>query len=300
MSETLIVCHGCSRHIRASESACPFCKSARGDVSRAALLVGATLAGALAYGSTAHAQPTQPRFTIEQMPAQAYGAPPRPPYELPGPVVQPTPPPVQPTPPPVQPTPPPSPGPAVDTSRLRVSVAVLARSNPAAVSVRRALERSDGPIATCRAEDPTPLTRNETATVTFSVAPNGRVSSAAVSGRLGGPRFIRCLLVRARALGAPTITPPPALTRVALRVTISPTTNVVGTPDPAPGQGRCGPNPAGCRSTGCPNGMVCDTRARCVPSSCGCNPSTGAWTCTSDCGGGVCVPANVPRPPPRP
>ena len=289
MSETLVVCHGCSRHVRATESACPFCKSARGETSRAALLVGATLAGALAYGTSADAQPTQPRFTIEQMPAQAYGAPPRPPYELPGPVVQPTPPP----PPPV----PPTPGPAVDTSRLRVAVSVLARATPSAVSVRRALEQSDGPVAACRAEDPTPLTRSETATVTFAVAPNGRVSSVSVSGRIGGPRFIRCLLTRARALAAPAITPPPAPARVAVRVTVSPASNMVRAPDPAPGQGRCGPNPAGCRSTGCPGGMVCDTRARCVPSSCGCNPRTGNWTCTSDCGGGVCVPANVPRPP---
>ncbi len=293
MSETLVVCHGCSRHVRASESACPFCKSTRGDASRAVLLVGATLAGALTYGTAAGAQPTQPRFTIEQMPAQAYGAPPRPPYELPGPVVQPTPPP--PVPPTTQPTP--APGPAVDTSQLRVTVSVLARATPSAVSVRRALERSDGPIATCRAEDPTPLTRVETANVAFTVAPNGRVSSVSVSGRLGGPRFVRCLLARARSLGAPAITPPSAPTRVGVRVAISPASNTVRAPDPAPGQGRCGPNPAGCRNTGCPNGMVCDTRARCVPSACGCNPSTGAWTCTSDCGGGVCVPANVPRPP---
>lgn len=54
MSEALVPCVGCARHVRASESACPFCHapfvtaalpeipSTRG-LSRAAMLLGATL-----------------------------------------------------------------------------------------------------------------------------------------------------------------------------------------------------------------------------------------------------------------
>lgn len=63
------------------------------------------------------------------------------------------------------------------------------------------------------------------------------------------------------------------------------------TPDPTPPPQECrGPNPAGCRSRGCPGGMRCDTSVGCVPSSCGCNSSNGAYICTTDCGGGTCVP----------
>ncbi len=49
-------------------------------------------------------------------------------------------------------------------------------------------------------------------------------------------------------------------------------------------------NPAGCLQTGCKKGYLCDTTQGCAPSSCGCDASTGGWTCLTDCGGGVCVP----------
>ena len=51
------------------------------------------------------------------------------------------------------------------------------------------------------------------------------------------------------------------------------------------------PNPQGCRHSGCPGGQQCvfDT-GHCVPSSCACDPATGSWGCTRDCGGGVCLP----------
>ena len=56
------------------------------------------------------------------------------------------------------------------------------------------------------------------------------------------------------------------------------------------GAGTCKtPNPQGCRSTGCPTGLVCDTTVGCVPSACGCDPMTGTWICTADCGGGTCA-----------
>jgi len=59
-----------------------------------------------------------------------------------------------------------------------------------------------------------------------------------------------------------------------------------------PAEEACaGPNPQGCVRTGCPAGQTCATLTdRCVPSSCTCDPLTGAWACTRDCGGGVCVP----------
>lgn len=59
----------------------------------------------------------------------------------------------------------------------------------------------------------------------------------------------------------------------------------------AGGEAACeGPNPAGCVSTGCPSGQTCvDDGSACVPSGCGCDASSGTWTCTADCNGGVCV-----------
>lgn len=60
-------------------------------------------------------------------------------------------------------------------------------------------------------------------------------------------------------------------------------------------QDKCtGPDPStlGC-TNGCPTGMVCDPNA-CHPSSCSCDPTTGDWQCTADCGYGTCVPDNGP------
>lgn len=49
------------------------------------------------------------------------------------------------------------------------------------------------------------------------------------------------------------------------------------------------PEPAafGCIDRGCPAGATCDPMAGCAPSSCGC--SGGAWLCTADCAGGICI-----------
>lgn len=54
--------------------------------------------------------------------------------------------------------------------------------------------------------------------------------------------------------------------------------------------GACGPSPAGCTTTGCGFGEVCDTTVGCTPSACSCDAATGSWICTDDCGGGTCVP----------
>jgi hypothetical protein len=64
------------------------------------------------------------------------------------------------------------------------------------------------------------------------------------------------------------------------------------------GGGRCidtqpacpDPNPAGCAQTGCPSGQVCyRDGSQCIPSACSCDPATGGWICTDDCGGGRCI-----------
>jgi hypothetical protein len=48
------------------------------------------------------------------------------------------------------------------------------------------------------------------------------------------------------------------------------------------------PNPAGCKSQGCPADQLCVDEG-CTPSDCACDAS-GQWICTDDCGGGICVP----------
>jgi hypothetical protein len=58
-------------------------------------------------------------------------------------------------------------------------------------------------------------------------------------------------------------------------------------PDPT---GCSEPYPGGCFETGCPFEEVCTpTSGVCVPSSCVCDPDSGGWSCTDDCGGGVCA-----------
>ncbi len=63
---------------------------------------------------------------------------------------------------------------------------------------------------------------------------------------------------------------------------------------------ECGPLPSdeGCADKGCLPGMVCDLSGEfgCVPSECGCDPMTGDYFCTDDCGGGVCVPMGMECP----
>ncbi len=51
-----------------------------------------------------------------------------------------------------------------------------------------------------------------------------------------------------------------------------------------------GVNPQGCRAGTCPTGSTCKQTGDCVASACSCDPSTGSWLCTADCGGGTCVP----------
>lgn len=52
------------------------------------------------------------------------------------------------------------------------------------------------------------------------------------------------------------------------------------------------PNPAGCGANACPPNAVCDRNLGCAPSSCSCGDD-GTWSCTDDCGGGICRPAEL-------
>ena len=63
------------------------------------------------------------------------------------------------------------------------------------------------------------------------------------------------------------------------------------------GGGRCvepvtcrPPNPAGCTQEGCPGDLICvRDEDVCAPTSCECDPLSGAWSCEDDCdGGGSC------------
>lgn len=67
-----------------------------------------------------------------------------------------------------------------------------------------------------------------------------------------------------------------------------------GDPQDAGGPGGCEePNPAGCTQTLCAEGEICDPSQGCNPSSCFCDEAAGEWNCSSDCGGGVCVPKQI-------
>ncbi len=58
-----------------------------------------------------------------------------------------------------------------------------------------------------------------------------------------------------------------------------------------------GDNPAGCAQTGCADGEVCTVNSGiCVPSACDCDVATGNWSCTDDCGGGICIPIEQGQP----
>lgn len=55
----------------------------------------------------------------------------------------------------------------------------------------------------------------------------------------------------------------------------------------------CGQIPPGCaralNASLCQAGFVCNPTQGCAPSECSCDP-LGRWSCSADCGGGVCVP----------
>lgn len=94
MSDPLVVCVVCYRHVRASERACPFCRAALDGpllASRPGALHTAVIAAALALAASdrAHAQQSplgSPRLGLLHGGAEGYGAPPAP---TPMPVMEP-------------------------------------------------------------------------------------------------------------------------------------------------------------------------------------------------------------------
>lgn len=278
----LVLCSGCSRHVRAHESACPFCRVVRAPSRAAALLAGALLAGALSQGGDAHAQLLGPRETMQHAPAQGYGAPPS--FD-PMRIYR-------------EPAPAPAPAPPIDPTRLRTRVVVTPRAPVAAAPMLSALSSRRVALTRClERADPQPPA-SASLRVEFDLTPAGRVEGVRVDdGHFGGAD--RCVQNALRPLRVRLSAPLAASVHVAVTVSID-------APPPPPRTVRRGPIGApsganlcahanverGCRRTGCSDGMVCDTRVSCVPSSCGCDPSTGNVTCTADCGGGVCVPAN--------
>jgi hypothetical protein len=108
MTDPLLVCAGCYRHVRSSERACPFCAATLGapaPASRPGALHTAVIAAALALAVSdrAYAQqnppaPGNPRLSMEHGGAEGYGAPPmrdpmltgpaRPQPEVPPPAVE--------------------------------------------------------------------------------------------------------------------------------------------------------------------------------------------------------------------
>ena len=153
MTEALVSCAACSRHVRASETACPFCHVAREPsaatrTSLAALAFGAALAGAV----PADAQPA-PRLGMEHAPAQGYGAPPLHPFPGGGGEDLPT-------------TQPPRPAPRAIATRV---VVTAGRDRALALAVSAALRGDTSRWGRCRALDPRPVGPDDVERETFTV-----------------------------------------------------------------------------------------------------------------------------------
>lgn len=160
MTDTLIVCSGCFRHTRASDTSCPFCRAPRTSTTSiaAAAIVGAALVGGLTHDAAA--QPLPGRFGAEHSMAAGYGAPPRP-FE-PGTTTFAL---------PADDTPSESArGPVEVATRAAVVEADGARLNP---RLRVAMARGVDAFRACRESSAGPLARPETHVVTV---------------RWGGPR----------------------------------------------------------------------------------------------------------------
>lgn len=266
MRDALLPCDSCHRHLRAGATSCPFCDApVRHAVAVSALCLGAAVVASLTAPAEAHAQ--SPRILLAQAPASAYGAPPDIDPLLPGSIHE------------------RRPGAYVRPPGVTVQVRELElRGEVDPAAARRAMAAAYPALRRCA-----DLARREgvsAISARVEVSPQGRVTVGAVEGL--SPRLRACVTPALRRMNL-------GRSQGAVSATISLRVGV-GAP---PGGPACpGPNPAGCRQTGCGPGMVCDTRAACRPSSCACTAN--GWTCTSDCGGGVCRPANLPRPRPRP
>lgn len=290
MSEHLVPCDTCHRHVRASERGCPFCAKPGAlrvtSPAAAALLAGAALAGAVSLPSEASGQDLSgtsligARTQMEHAGAQGYGGPPSEyaMYRLP---------------PRTEPVPAPPP---VEVRSVQANNRFVAARARAAVNARRVQ------LIGCLAPASSAATSRVSFRVEFDLTPTGALDPLQVRGSLRVDE-LRCVtreLSRLRVSGVEGIAEPVHVAMVVqVTVPVRPPPRVQPRPRPpevrpapAPSPNLCANfTPPGCRRTGCGDGMVCDTRVRCVPSSCGCDPATGRTVCTADCGGGVCVPA---------
>lgn len=155
-----------------------------------------------------------------------------------------------------------------------VSSVVTGTDASTAQTLRNVVQRSLNPIRGCRGRSPGPV-REERRTFTVRWRDGMTIPT---------PRdaLERCVVNVLRVELAPA--QPGATARLVVHVRYAP-------PGHGLEDGRCANyRPPGCRRTGCPRGSHCDTRMFCVPSACGCDPSTGRDVCSADCGGGVCLP----------
>lgn len=183
MSEALVLCSGCSRHVRAHEPACPFCRVVRAPSRAAALLAGAVLAGALAQGAAVDAQPLGPRLNMDHAPAQGYGAPPL--YDRVGVGETPAP-------------PPPAPAAPVTAAQLRANVTVTGLSPSATAPLRAAVNARRPALARCINLAEAPEQRRTPLIVEFELSPEGRVNFVRLDDR--DARFARCVVATLRPL----------------------------------------------------------------------------------------------------
>lgn len=149
MTNALVPCPACCRHLRATEPACPFCRAPRplagpstdATASGALRLAGALLAATVSLTGLADAQPVHPRIGMEHAPAQGYGAPPfrGPGLEGPGGPIERRPPP---------PAVPPVVEPGMRLPRTRVTVSV-SPTGARAVQLRGAMQSRSALWETC-------------------------------------------------------------------------------------------------------------------------------------------------------
>jgi len=245
-----------------SERACPFCSAPRASSGAVVALV----AAAVLAGGAAHADPPSPRMGMPFMGAQGYGAPPDRPWERMGPAVAPTP-------------------PAVEAPAVQAGVTV-ARGPMRAIAprVQRALVQRVATFGWCAG----PLRGAARVSVLAEIGGDGALHVGRVAGATGAVRACVTERLEGIRVGGAGVAAGPVRFEVQLRAAGASTRSAAPPAQEAPS--RCGASPAGCARGGCGEGLVCDRSVRCVPSSRGCDPQTGQWTCTSDCGGGVCVP----------
>lgn len=158
---------------------------------------------------------------------------------------------------------------------------VTLRQVPDAAAVTRALTAQYEPFARCAALP-------GRAPVEGAVSLSARGAVTRVRFRTGNRLDQRCVL---EALRSVSFVAWPTGYTVGFTLRRRPRAVLPNAPV-APTPSRCGASPAGCRrDADCQGAMRCVRSDRCLPSTCSCDARTGDWTCTSDCGGGICMTA---------